>query len=225
MRSRLLATSLLLGFASSPVSATDISCRVTEVVDGDAFTCLTATGKPLNVRLAGVDAPEARQPHGDQSRRMLSDLVLDQRVTLNVQEADRQGRSVAWAHTGTRDINAEMVSQGGAWVRRPHDADRRLALLESQAEADKRGLWALAEAERVPPWEWRALGWNEHPAPHTVSPGALAKGPAASGLRCDGKRFCKEMNSCDEAKFYVENCGPRSLDGDRDGVPCESLCK
>ena len=225
MRSRLLATSLLLGFASSPVFASDISCRVIEVPDGDAFTCLTDTEKRIGVRLAEIDAPEAKQPHGDKSRQMLSELVLERKVVLQVQETDRHGRLVARAHAGTRDINAELVSQGGAWTSSRHDKDRSLALLESQAEADKRGLWALPEAERVPPWEWRALGWNEHPAPSEASPDMIAKGQAASGLRCGGKRFCKEMSSCGEAKFYVENCGPRSLDGDRDGVPCESLCK
>jgi hypothetical protein len=32
------------------------------------------------------------------------------------------------------------------------------------------------------------------------------------------------MASCDEARFYFERCGVHALDGDGDGVPCESLC-
>jgi Excalibur calcium-binding domain len=42
---------------------------------------------------------------------------------------------------------------------------------------------------------------------------------------CSGKRTCKQMLSCDEAKFYLKTCGVKSLDGDQDGVPCNSLCR
>ncbi|MEI2782945.1 MAG: excalibur calcium-binding domain-containing protein [Candidatus Competibacter sp.] len=32
------------------------------------------------------------------------------------------------------------------------------------------------------------------------------------------------MASCEEAKFYLTQCGVATLDGNRDGVPCEMLC-
>lgn len=51
-----------------------------------------------------------------------------------------------------------------------------------------------------------------------------AKAARAAGLACDGKRYCKDMDSCDEARHYLTRCGVRSLDRDGDGVPCESLC-
>lgn len=38
------------------------------------------------------------------------------------------------------------------------------------------------------------------------------------------KTKCGQMDSCEEAIFYLTQCGVRSLDGDKDGVPCESLC-
>jgi hypothetical protein len=40
---------------------------------------------------------------------------------------------------------------------------------------------------------------------------------------CGGKRTCKQMTSCSEARFYLSSCGVRSLDRDGDGVPCEGL--
>lgn len=46
-----------------------------------------------------------------------------------------------------------------------------------------------------------------------------------SGYRCEGKTTCKQMRSCEEARFYLTQCGVRRLDRDKDGVPCESLCK
>lgn len=45
------------------------------------------------------------------------------------------------------------------------------------------------------------------------------------GWRCGLKTRCREMGSCDEARFYLTQCGVKSLDGDGDGVPCASLCK
>jgi hypothetical protein len=33
------------------------------------------------------------------------------------------------------------------------------------------------------------------------------------------------MASCEEAKFYLSRCGVGSLDGNKDGVPCEKLCR
>ena len=43
-------------------------------------------------------------------------------------------------------------------------------------------------------------------------------------FNCSGKTKCGEMRNCQEAKFYLYNCGLSRLDGDGDGVPCESLC-
>lgn len=42
---------------------------------------------------------------------------------------------------------------------------------------------------------------------------------------CGDKRTCKDMSSCAEARYYLENCGLLRLDRDGDGIPCESLCK
>lgn len=41
---------------------------------------------------------------------------------------------------------------------------------------------------------------------------------------CGSKYYCKEMTSCQEAMHYLNNCGLSRLDGDGDGVPCESIC-
>jgi hypothetical protein len=41
---------------------------------------------------------------------------------------------------------------------------------------------------------------------------------------CGQKQYCREMESCVEARFYLEKCGLVRLDGDSDGSPCEKLC-
>ncbi|NOT99999.1 MAG: cold shock domain-containing protein [Gallionella sp.] len=49
---------------------------------------------------------------------------------------------------------------------------------------------------------------------------------SSSSFRCEGKTHCSQMTSCDEAKFYLRNCPSTEMDGDSDGIPCESQwCK
>jgi hypothetical protein len=43
-----------------------------------------------------------------------------------------------------------------------------------------------------------------------------------SKFQCQGKRYCSEMTSCEEATFYLKNCPMVEIDGDGDGIPCES---
>ena len=40
-------------------------------------------------------------------------------------------------------------------------------------------------------------------------------------FQCSGKTRCTEMSSCEEAKFYLNNCPGTIADGDGDGIPCE----
>lgn len=46
---------------------------------------------------------------------------------------------------------------------------------------------------------------------------------AADKYECS-KRVCKQMTSCEEAKYHLTQCGVKSLDRDGDGIPCESIC-
>lgn len=43
-------------------------------------------------------------------------------------------------------------------------------------------------------------------------------------MSCDGKTRCGQMLSCAEARYYMKNCDLGRLDGDGDGIPCETLC-
>jgi endonuclease G, mitochondrial len=49
---------------------------------------------------------------------------------------------------------------------------------------------------------------------------------SSSKFECESdKKYCKHMSSCDEAMFYLNQCGRKRMDGDKDRVPCESLCR
>ena len=43
-----------------------------------------------------------------------------------------------------------------------------------------------------------------------------------AGYSCQGKQYCSEMTSCKEARFYLKNCPNVKIDGNNDGIPCES---
>ena len=53
--------------------------------------------------------------------------------------------------------------------------------------------------------------------------------PMPSGsadFKCDGRKFCSQMKSCDEAIYFMEHCHGMESDGVLDGVPCgTSVCK
>ena len=58
--------------------------------------------------------------------------------------------------------------------------------------------------------------------PPTAAGTAPASLPTApSRWRCDGRRHCSQMSSCEEAKFFLANCPGVEMDGNHDGVPCE----
>ncbi|MEZ5609760.1 MAG: excalibur calcium-binding domain-containing protein [Rhodocyclaceae bacterium] len=40
-------------------------------------------------------------------------------------------------------------------------------------------------------------------------------------FRCDGRQYCSQMHSCEEATFFLRNCPGVKMDGNHDGVPCE----
>jgi hypothetical protein len=43
-----------------------------------------------------------------------------------------------------------------------------------------------------------------------------------SHFTCDGRIHCSQMTSCEEAKFFLNNCPGTKMDGGNDGIPCES---
>ena len=183
--------------------------RVVGVTDGDTLTLLVDRVQ-FRIRLAQIDAPESNQPYGKRAKSALSALAFGKQARVEVVDIDRYGRTVGEVFVDGIDVNREMVREGHAWAYTKYSHTTEIIELEDSARIAKKGLWALPENQREPPWIWR------HP-PRKPKPKA---GPLACGTRS----YCREMATCEEARFYFEKCGVHSLDGDSDGVPCESLC-
>ena len=49
---------------------------------------------------------------------------------------------------------------------------------------------------------------------------------SGSSFKCDGRTYCSQMTSCEEATFFLKNCPNVKMDGNNDGIPCEKQwCK
>lgn len=204
---------LLLGvmfmLAAGFLQAEVFNASVIAVMDGDSVLVLR-DNKKIKVRLANIDAPEMAQPYGKESRLALVKLILKKQVHISSRAVDTYGRLIAELTVSGINVNAEMVRSGMAWEYSHFHRDKNYLALQTEAQQARRGLWGES-GQPVQPEQWRKL----HPTTTHVKP----RNPA-----CGKKQRCAQMYSCEEAKFYLLQCGMKSLDANMDGVPCESLC-
>lgn len=134
----------------------EVRGRVVTITDGDTLTILERDKRQTKIRLAEIDTPEKRQPYGTKSKEVLSNLVFGKDVRVVVHNVDGFGRMVGRVYVMDIDVNAVMVRLGAAWVYQQYSRDPGLLELQHEARLERRGLWALPETDRMPPWEWRA---------------------------------------------------------------------
>ena len=198
-----------LALAAFSVSAEMLSGRVVGITDGDTLTLLVDRTQH-KIRLAEIDTPERGQPWGSKATQALSEKVFRKDVRVEVSDTDRYGRLIGKIWLEDRDINREMVREGHAWAYRQYLTDKSLLTDEAKAKEQGIGLWSVADP--VAPWAWRR-------GSRTIS------STPAESFTCGSKTYCREMTSCKEAMFYLEQCGLTRLDGDGDGIPCEAICR
>ncbi|MDC1287539.1 thermonuclease family protein [Gammaproteobacteria bacterium] len=211
--------------AASPSTA-DITGKVVAVTDGDTIKILDGNRVQHKIRLTGIDAPEKAQPFGNASRKHLASMVAGREVRIEALKKDRYGRVLGkvWVQPGgcpdcpkTLNANHAQIIAGMAWwyedYAKDQSAEDRGRYESAVIEARKRKLGLWSEADPIPPWAWR----RGQRSPSTSK--------AEVDTQCGSKRYCREMTSCAEATFYLRQCGRSSMDGDGDGVPCESICR
>ena len=144
---------------TSQICADVLHGRVVGIADGDTITVLDSNNTQYKIRLAGIDAPEKKQPFGQVSKKSLSDLVFDKTVLVDWSKTDRYGRLVGKVLVNDLDVNLEQVRLGLAWhyskYKKEQPFENRLMYLHAQedAAAAKQGLWV--EPKSVAPWDWR----------------------------------------------------------------------
>lgn len=60
-------------------------------------------------------------------------------------------------------------------------------------------------------------------SPASAGVDALDSAPPAPTFikQCDGRQYCSQMTSCEEATWFLQNCPNMKMDGEGDGIPCE----
>lgn len=156
---------LLIGCAAA---ADTFEAKVVAVTDGDTIKVLDADFQTHVIRMLGIDAPEKKQPFGQQSRQHLADLVFGQNVIVEWHSKDRYKRILGkvWAESKschscgmTLDVNLAQVATGYAWWYEQYAMNQTAAdrVLYEKAEQQARikSLMLWRDVSKIPPWEWR----------------------------------------------------------------------
>lgn len=165
-----LVACALLGVTLS-AGAAELHGDVVGVSDGDTITVLDDARMPRKVRLAGIDAPEMRQPYGARAKYHLASLVFGKPVVVVWHKRDRYGRIVGNVHvvvsgacgqgecTRREDVGLAQLESGLAWHYKRYQTEQTLeerriyARVEQLARVRREGLWK--DTQPVPPWEYR----------------------------------------------------------------------
>jgi endonuclease YncB( thermonuclease family) len=130
------------------------------IYDGDTLRLRSPKGEVLKVRFACIDAPELKQPLGEESRNYLRSLVSrgGNKVKLQPITTDRYGRTVAQLWNGNGLIQSQMAIAGMAYGYDQYKKDcpnwEAIKSTQAQAQEAKLGVWRLPNGGQRP-WDYR----------------------------------------------------------------------
>ncbi|WP_017302486.1 thermonuclease family protein [Nodosilinea nodulosa] len=213
--------------ADAAAAKTLPTATVVSVGDGDTLR-VQGQGDPVTIRLACVDAPETNQAFGPEATLRLRQLLsTGQPVEVRAIERDRYGRTVAEIYSGGQSVGLQLVREGYAVVYEQYISgcaatadDYRQA--EAAARNARRNFWS--KPNPTMPWDFRRGGTTPGapttPSPATPSPAAESL-PACVSRDCD----CSDFATWQQAQAVLDAFpgDPHRLDGDHDGIACESL--
>lgn len=170
-----------VGAAEKPMSSASWSGTVTHVTDGDTLWVRPASGgKPVRIRIDGVDAPEICQPYGIAARKALAARLVNQAVTVQSTRRDNFGRLLAHVSTHSSvlkgvnarpgananangiakrnfkaagDVGEWLVREGHAWSYRYRRDSGPYAKQQAAAQAGRKGLFSSSRPQK--PREFR----------------------------------------------------------------------
>ena len=222
---------------TTPPDAVDgepVTVTVTRVIDGDTMEIEFANGTEDTVRLLGVDTPEttlsrvspgefagipdttAGRDHlfnwGERATTLAEDELEGTQVQIVFDpNSDRRGyfdRLLVYLYVDGENFNEQILTEGYA---RMYDSQFSLheefTVAEQEAQDSDAGLWDFQDADTESV---------------TDSDSGDAEVPP---LPPDGDYNCEDFETQEQAQYVLENESgdPHGLDGDGNGVTCESL--
>lgn len=173
-----LATALLVGCdrpESMPEYPYDLPrADDKEVVDVDLVGAssghliaarLPEDNAPFKIHVADILAPVRGQPWNQEAITALDALVKGKRARVRFLESARGPDGVTVVgrvYVDGHDVSWELVGSGNAWVWEEKSNDQSLMDLQAWARRHEKGLWALPESEREPPWQFMDRQVRQH---------------------------------------------------------------
>jgi len=156
----LSAAIVLLLLFGCPQNLAPNNYPVKRVSDGDTLVASDSAGKDIKVRFACIDAPELKQPLGEESRNYLRSIINkgNNKVKLQPITTDRYGRTVAQLWNGNGLIQSQMAIAGMAYGYEQYKKDcpnwPAIESTQAQAQEAKIGVWKLQDGGQRP-WDYR----------------------------------------------------------------------
>lgn len=149
---------ILLATLALPAAAAEQTVTFIKIIDGDSLL-VEASGRSMEVRLIGVDAPEFKQEYGRKAKEFSLQFCHGHRLKLEFDKeiVDRYGRVLAYVHKGDKMLNEELLKAGLAIAIKIKPNTRhysRLKAAERVASIKKRGFWKQGGL-RMTPDQWR----------------------------------------------------------------------
>ncbi|MWG34800.1 nuclease [Halomarina oriensis] len=210
------------------------------MVDGDTYEVQFEDGSVEDVRLLGIDTPEVHTTNdpaefegipgtgdgeswlrdwGHKASDYTNKRLAGETVTIETDpSADRRGsygRLLVYVYHNGENVNLQLIEQGYA---RLYDTDfserNAFTSAERTAQNDGVGLWGYEAPARSTPEPTERK--TEVP-----SEGGVDVPPVPA----DGDYNCGDFDTQEQAQTVLEDepGDPHRLDGDGDGVACESL--
>ncbi len=221
--------------ARGPGDGSEWTVTVTRVVDGDTMEVRFPNGEVDTIRLIGVDTPETTLSRvdpdefegipnttagrdwlydwGQRASRFAADELEGERVRIAVDpQADRRGyynRLLVYVSLDGANFNAQLLRRGYARLYDSSFSERdRFADIEATAQRNDVGVWGFDGPPSTP-----------EPTPEPSDDADLPPKPS------DGDYDCDHFDTQDQAQRVLDRdpSDPHRLDGDDDGVACESL--
>ena len=160
-KKKFLTITSILTITIATVGSKKISTeKVTKIIDGDSVK-VRLLGEEKNIRLACIDAMEAKAPMGKESTATLKSLIpIGTTVTLNIVQVDKYNRLVAEIYKNEELINEKMLEAGAAiiyprYLNNCKGNREKLEAAQQKAQNEKVGFWGLPRSQQIKPWDWR----------------------------------------------------------------------
>jgi len=228
----LQTTPSVLGETVNPTINPFELVEVVTIVDGDTIK-VKLNNKTETVRLIGIDTPEVVDPRkevqcfGKEASSKAKELLSGHKVKLEDDptqgERDKYKRLLRYVFREDGLIfNDWMIRNGYAHEYTydlPYKYQTQFKEAEKYARENNLGLWSPSACVIPSPTPKIIPTVIISPKIEYISPISNV-----SSFSCNCSKTCDQMFSCDEAYFQLNQCGCLKRDGDKDGVPCESVC-